>query len=168
MRGWSIVGALIVVGSVTRPAAGQVPTCEQMLYALQTAPPGTYTPEQVQVITNAYNANCVAQQPAPPPPEPPSLTVNISNGTGLDLELTFKSGHRDAWWPGNGQVYNLNNGRSGTYRLNCIAGESICYGASWNFLIERYWGAGSTHNYSCKNCCYTCGPGAQTSFNLTP
>ena|SRR5947209_4914988 len=53
------IGVMLLAGG---PAAAQAPTCDQMLYALTTAPPGTYSPEQAQTIANAYNANCLGQQ----------------------------------------------------------------------------------------------------------
>ena len=73
------------------------------------------------------------------------------------------------WWPGNGNVYMLGNGQLRSYGLSCLAGENICYGASMNLFVERYWGAGSKHQYNCTNCCYVCGQNAQTGvINLSP
>jgi hypothetical protein len=58
-----VCGAVIGLATLAGPARAQMPSCEQMLYALTTAPPGVYTPEQAQVIANSYNANCLSQQP---------------------------------------------------------------------------------------------------------
>lgn len=63
-------GAVIGLVALAGPAKAQMPSCEQMLYALTTAPPGVYTPEQAQVIANSYNANCLGQQPQYQQPAP--------------------------------------------------------------------------------------------------
>ena len=56
-------GALAVFGIVVSVATAQAQVdCQKLLYALTTAPPGVYTPEEAQVIANAYNANCLGQQ----------------------------------------------------------------------------------------------------------
>jgi hypothetical protein len=70
-RTFVVLGASIVWILTGGSARAQAPTCEQMLYALTTAPPGTYSPDQAQVIANAYNANCLAQQYQPQYQQPP-------------------------------------------------------------------------------------------------
>jgi hypothetical protein len=145
--------------------------CQRLANAL--ASQGIYTDSQKADMTAVYQSDCSGQGPppvvsAPSPPAPePSLTFVVQNNTGGDLELTFKSQHRDAWWPGNNQVYLLGNGQSRSYPLTCMGGESICYGASRHFFFERYWGGGSNHEYGCTDCCYVCGAG-MTSITLTP
>jgi hypothetical protein len=152
-------------------ATGQI-DCQRLANGL--ASQGIYTEAQKEEMTGVYQRECSGQgppaipPPPPPPPAPePSLTFVVQNNTGGDLEVTFKSQHRDAWWPGNNQVYLLGNGQARSYALTCMAGESICYGASRHFFFERYWGGGSTHEYGCTDCCYVCGAG-MTNITLSP
>lgn len=170
MRAYAKV--LVAVGLLTaanHSARGQI-DCQRLANGI--ASEGIYTDQQKQEMAAVYRSECGDSAPATapePPPAPPSLTFTIQNGTGVDLEVSFKSGHRDAWWPGNGNVYILKNGNTGRYPLTCFSGETICYGASFNFLITRYWGSGANHEYSCSNCCYTCGPAAETGvIGLSP
>lgn len=154
---------IALVGLLVRDASAQV-DCQKLAQGMAS---GQYTADQQQQMATVYSREC-----APAVPEAaPSLNFTIRNNTGNTLDVTFKSENRDSWWPGGDQVYILSNGEVHSYSLSCFAGERICYGASIrdSFLIERYWGAGAHHDYSCSNCCYVCGPNGETGvIGLTP
>jgi hypothetical protein len=167
-----IPAALMVIAGYTHEASAQLVDCERLSAAIGS---GRFTAQQVQEMSGVYEKECSQytppQQEVPQQPvEPPTLTFTLSNRTGVNLEVTFKSQNRDSWWPGNDQVYLLNNGQTGSYKLTCFGGEYICYGAtSPGFFASRYWGSGSNHENACSNCCYVCGPNVQTGeIGLTP
>lgn len=94
-----------------------------------------------------------------------TLAWSVTNNSGQNLRLEFRSENRDNVWPGNGQVYTLPSGGGINASLSCQAGEHICWGA-WNSDSSRYWGTGRGGN-RCTNCCHYC-DGTATNSNLTP
>lgn len=149
---------------ISAPVAAQQVDCEKLGAAMSS---GGYTEAQQQEMAAVYARECGPS----PVTEPPTLNFTIRNNTGHELEVSFKSQQRDNWWPGGGQVYILQNTQVSSYKLSCLAGESICYGATVrnDFLLQRYWGAGASQEYGCSNCCYACGPNADTGvIRLTP
>ena len=74
-----------------------------------------------------------------------------------NVQVEFYSQYRDAAWPGSDRAYDLNDYNDHQYRLNCINGEKICYGAWVTGSGGRYWGVGPNDKYNCGNCCATCG-----------
>lgn len=74
-----------------------------------------------------------------------TLAWSVTNNSGQNLRLEFRSENRDNVWPGNGQVYTLPSGGGINASLSCQAGEHICWGA-WNSDNSRYWGTGRGGN----------------------
>lgn len=72
------------------------------------------------------------------------------------VDVTFYSKSRKAVWPGNGQVWTIRDYNVKTFKLNCIVGEKICYGAWVRGSSREYWGVGQGGTRGCKTCCYTC------------
>ena len=74
---------------------------------------------------------------------------------------------RQRVWPGNGQVYVINDFQTHTYPLNCQVGERICYGA-WvqGGNLTPYWGAGRNARENCQSCCLTCPAARSAPFVL--
>ena len=84
------------------------------------------------------------------------LTWEVQSMYPNKVQIEFYSQDRRHAWPGGNRAYNLNDYETHTYRLNCIAGEKICYGAWVTGNSSRYWGVGMNNRHGCKGCCYTC------------
>jgi hypothetical protein len=99
----------------------------------------------------------------------PTLTWHIANNYPNAVALTFFSSTRSVAWPGGEQAYILERARTRSYRLNCQAGEVVCYGA-WvhgNPSVGG-WGVGYRRSRGCSNCCYTCDGGETRTITLDP
>jgi hypothetical protein len=95
------------------------------------------------------------------------LQWHFRNLSSHNLQLDFKSESGNRWWPGSDRAWTLNDRAEHDYTLNCIRGETICYGG-WILGDDRtYWGEGSKHNHSCSKCCAVCGAGDAPGVNLT-
>ena len=96
-----------------------------------------------------------------------SMTWKLRSFDKNAVDVTFYSRNRKAVWPGNGQVYVMRDYEVKTFKLSCISGEQICYGAWQRGNAKKYWGVGQGGKAGCKSCCYTCKDGAVTNvFNL--
>ncbi len=82
------------------------------------------------------------------------------------VDVAFYSESRKAEWPGGGKVYTITNYNVQTYKLSCIAGEKVCYGAWVRNNDKRYWGRGHGGKQACTNCCFTCDGGKTPVMNL--
>lgn len=96
------------------------------------------------------------------------VTFVMKNGHPNALELELYSQDREHVWPGNGEVYLLDDGETKEVPLSCEAGESICYGAWISGDQNTYWGVGPNSSQTCDNCCYTCEGGQTEQINLIP
>ena len=87
------------------------------------------------------------------------------------INLEFYSENRNAAWPGGNMVFHLYPGKTETYRLQCIRGEKICYGA-WVPGSPTFWGLGDAvrqgKSWQCTDCCYFCGSGQSNILSLRP
>jgi len=96
------------------------------------------------------------------------VTFVMKNGHPNAIELELYSQDREHIWPGNGEVYLLDDGETKEVPLSCEAGESICYGAWISGDQNTYWGVGPDNSQTCDNCCYTCEGGQTEEINLVP
>jgi hypothetical protein len=105
--------------------------------------------------------------PLPPPPQPVTLTWTLADrcADGLGVQARFFDLDNDLVWPDASHVYVIDSGGSATYRLTCVPGAKICYGATTDPDNGRYWGVGISREYACSNCCYTC-EAQNVGFNL--
>ena len=106
------------------------------------------------------------------------LFGSMSAGTAADVTFEMKNSHpnavevelysqdRDHVWPGNNQVYLLDDGETKQIPLSCDQGEKICYGAWIKGDQETYWGTGPNNAQACDDCCYTCTGGATETIDL--
>jgi hypothetical protein len=69
-------------------------------------------------------------------------------------------------YPGSNQYYKLDDSAAHNSRINCWAGEKICYGAWTTGGIV--WGVGQNNSRSCQNCCVTCQSGNIRTIDLNP
>jgi len=91
-----------------------------------------------------------------------TMTWNIRTFDKHAVDVSFYSQNRKAVWPGNGRVFTIKDYKVHSFKLNCIAGEKICYGAWVRGASRDYWGKGKGGRHICTDCCYTCEDGLKT------
>ena len=96
------------------------------------------------------------------------VTFMMQNNHPNALEVELYSQDRNHVWPGDGQVYILDDGEAKQMPLSCEEGERICYGAWIMGDRNTYWGVGPGGEEACSDCCYTCTGGATETINLDP
>ncbi len=94
------------------------------------------------------------------------VTFVMRNDHPNAVEVELYSQDRDHVWPGNNQVYMLDDGETKNISLACEEGESICYGAWISGDKSTYWGVGPDQGQKCSDCCYTCQGGSTEQINL--
>lgn len=78
------------------------------------------------------------------------------------VDVAFYSKSRKVEWPGGGKVWTIKDFKVHDYKINCVDGEKVCYGAWVRGNDKRYWGVGHYGKAGCKGCCYTCGANTVT------
>ena len=92
--------------------------------------------------------------PQPPPPPRPQLTLRMKSNHRSAVSVAFYSTSDESRsWAGR----TITDRDTHTFRLNCEAGEKICY-AAWvtGGPLTQYWGVGRRGKQGCQDCCYTC------------
>jgi hypothetical protein len=107
-------------------------------------------------------------------PCPPAAAHNQAGGTSLEFNIKsnyrykvgikFYSQTRNHVWPDSDNFWVLDDYATHTYRLSCMRGEEICYGAWATGNDKTYWGVGHGGQKSCRDCCYTCGDTASRTL----
>lgn len=97
-----------------------------------------------------------------------SLRWFIKSDYQYTVSLEFYSQRYNRAWPGNGQVYVINDYNNHEYNLECETGEQICYGAWARGDSNTYWGVGMNNSQRCSNCCGICGRGDMVGITLQP
>lgn len=114
----------------------------------------------------AAAAMLAAQLALSAPASAADVTFTMQNNHPNAVEVELYSQDRDHVWPGNNQVYILDDGETKTMPLACEEGEKICYGAWIQGDQQTYWGVGPGNTEACDDCCYTCTGGATETINL--
>ncbi len=78
------------------------------------------------------------------------------------VELKFFSQNRRAIWPGPTKHFTLRDYKVSAFKLSCVAGETICYGATPRGTRSKSWGVGIDGKLQCKDCCQTCNGNTRT------
>lgn len=94
------------------------------------------------------------------------VTFMMQNNHPNAVEVELYSQDRNHVWPGDGEVYILDDGETKQMPLSCNEGEKICYGAWIQGDRDTYWGVGPGNQQACDDCCYTCTGGATETINL--
>jgi hypothetical protein len=100
----------------------------------------------------------------------PSITWQVRSEAPYSVAVAFFSSTRpNRAWPGGDQVWVINDSELKSYKLTCMAGETICYGA-WAFgnRMGAYWGVGSNRQHGCTSCCRVCNGGETDVIVLNP
>lgn len=72
------------------------------------------------------------------------------------VQIVFFSKDRHIRWPATDRAFDLNDFNEHDFKLACVNGEQICYGAWVAGNGKRFWGVGADGKAGCANCCYTC------------
>ena len=94
------------------------------------------------------------------------VTFVMKNNHPNAVEVELYSQDRNHVWPGNGEIYLLDDGETKTMALSCQDGEKICYGAWISGDKTTYWGMGPGGTAGCDDCCYTCTGGNTEEIDL--
>ncbi len=86
-----------------------------------------------------------------------SLTFQIRSFHKNAVDVAFYSQNRKHVWPASDRVYVIRDFNVAQYKLSCVRGETICYGAAVKGNYSLYWGVGINGKKACKGCCQTCG-----------
>jgi hypothetical protein len=84
------------------------------------------------------------------------MTFQVKSMSQDVVQIAFFSQDRRVRWPAPGRAYGLADYNEHDYKLGCINGEKVCYGAWVKGNSNRYWGVGAEGKHSCVGCCYTC------------
>ena len=96
-----------------------------------------------------------------------SYTFRIKSNYKYIVQIAFFSQDRpNMEWPGGGKAWALDDSKVHEYRLRCLGGETICYGAWVKGNAKEYWGAGMNGKAGCKSCCHTCTSNQSRVINL--
>ncbi len=91
-----------------------------------------------------------------------SITWQLRSFHPKPVNVKFHSQNRRAVWPGPDKSFTLADYKVGTFKLSCVAGEKICYGAAPSGNASKIWGVGLDGKAQCKDCCHTCGGDTKT------
>lgn len=98
------------------------------------------------------------------PAQADSLTFKMKSFHKYSVDIKFFSQNRNHYWPSATSHWTINNYNVNDYRLTCIRGERICFGAATSGSGRMSWGMGLSGKNGCTSCCYTCG--GDTSTNI--
>ena len=99
------------------------------------------------------------------PAQADSITWQVRSFYPSQVNVKFFSSNRKAIWPGATQSYILKDFKVATFKLSCVAGERICYGAAAASGATKHWGVGPGGKAGCKDCCQTCGGDTKTKIH---
>ena len=94
-----------------------------------------------------------------------SITWRLRSFHPKPVDVNFHSRNRRAIWPGPSKHFTLADYKVGTFKLSCVAGERICYGAAPSGAASKIWGVGLDGKAQCKDCCQTCGGDTKTKIH---
>jgi hypothetical protein len=119
-----------------------------------------------RILFFIVTAWCLALAPVSAMAEASSITFKMRSFSKYAVEVNFFSKSRNNVWPSSKTVYVIRNYDVASYKLSCLQGERICYGAVVKGNSKRYWGVSTTGKQGCSNCCYTCNGGTTPINNL--
>jgi hypothetical protein len=95
-----------------------------------------------------------------------SLTFRFESEYDEKISVVLYSSDRKGYqWPEPGRVYVLRPGTEADFKIGCLGGEKICYGAWVTEEQSTYWGVGR-NRHGCKKCCFTCDGGSTPLIGL--
>jgi len=95
-----------------------------------------------------------------------NLTFKVRSFHKNQVDIAFYSQNRNHEWPGGGKVWVIKDYEVHDYKLNCVKGEKVCYGAWVRGTNRTYWGSGQGGKQRCDSCCFVCNGGTTPVMNL--
>jgi hypothetical protein len=92
-----------------------------------------------------------------------SITFKLRSFHKFSVDLKFFSQNRNHVWPSASTHWTIKDYEVNSYRLTCIRGEKICFGAATSGSHRMSWGVGIAGKSACKGCCHTCGGDTTTN-----
>ena len=93
----------------------------------------------------------------PTPVQADTMTWKVRSFSRYTVDVAFFSKNRRHVWPSTTTAYVIRDFDVKDYKLSCVAGESVCYGAAVKGNRSSYWGVGLDGKQGCKACCFPCG-----------
>jgi hypothetical protein len=97
------------------------------------------------------------------------VVFELQNNAKYSINLKFYSSPRKhVWEPGTNKHWLLNDSKLYEFKLNCVPGETVCYGASYEYHGD--WGVGLKGDRGCEKCCVVCAPrneNTRVKYSLT-
>lgn len=81
--------------------------------------------------------------------------------------VVYSSDRKGYQWPVPGRVFVLDTDEVTKFRVGCLGGEKVCYGAWVSGDSSTYWGVGRGNKRGCSKCCYTCDGGETPIISLS-
>jgi hypothetical protein len=85
-----------------------------------------------------------------------TMTWQIRSFSKNAVEVKFFSSNRRVIWPSATTHYDIKDYKTHSFKLNCLEGEQVCYGAGVSGNLKSYWGRSTDGKKACTGCCYTC------------
>lgn len=97
-----------------------------------------------------------------------TLTFRMISEHPDNLEVVFYSDDRKGFqWPAGDRIFKLDDSDGvSRFKISCLGGEKICYGAWVAGRPKVSWGLGKNRQFNCKNCCYKCNGGETPVITL--
>jgi hypothetical protein len=95
------------------------------------------------------------------------MTWKFQSDYKYKVEMKFFSSDRKGFvWPAQGKIFPLNDSGAHSFKISCLGGEKICYGAWVAGNKNRYWGVGADGREGCEHCCFKCQGGDTPLIHL--
>ena len=85
------------------------------------------------------------------------------NKVDIVIYSSDRKGHQ---WPVPGKVFVLDTDEVTKFKIGCLGGEKVCYGALVSGNTSTYWGVVRGNKRGCSKCCYTCDGGETPVISL--
>ena len=106
--------------------------------------------------TLIINLNARSPKPAVQSPSRGGIIWRLKNFHKGPVNLKFYSRNRDVTWPKETKVYVMRDNKLRQYSVDCIEGQTVCYGAWERGDRSSYLGSGYGGEQACKSCCTVC------------
>jgi hypothetical protein len=93
-----------------------------------------------------------------------TMTWQLRSYSPNAVEVKFFSQNRSVTWPSATTHYDIKDFKVHSFKLSCVAGEQICYGAGVSGNLKRHWGMSTDGKQRCTSCCFTCNGDTTTAI----
>lgn len=108
-------------------------------------------------LTTVFASLIVAVMVSVPAQAQSHKTFRFESEHPNKLEVVIYSDDRPGHqWPVPGRVFVLDTDEVTRFKIGCLGGERVCYGAWVSGNSSTYWGVGRGNKHRCSKCCYKC------------